>query len=299
MRFGPPISHLAPPYGLLAEAYDDVIGRNFFERVRQIFEQLVAQHRIGFSSAADLGCGTGLFARYLSSLWRVPVFGVDLSPAMLRVAASNCRDTDVTLLHQDIRRLRLPRRVDLVTANFDTLNHLVNDGELPALFRRVYDHLHPGGHFIFDFITPCDPLGAPAMIHRRRSRDGHRQVTQRIRWVPGRRMLFYEVLFRESARPAPRLELHRERTYWPRDVATWLLDAGLVLRDVLDAATLRQATACHRRIIVVAQKPAGAPTRSGTSRLLAGADTSPGKQPRRFRGGDGQDALFGKEENTQ
>ena len=175
---------------------------------------------------------------------------------MLRVAASNCRDTNVTLLHQDIRRLRLPRRVDLVTANFDTLNHLVNDGELPALFRRVYNHLHPGGHFIFDFITPCDPLGAATAIHCWQSRDGRRQVTQRIRWVPTQLMLFYEILFRESARPAPHLELHRERTYWPRDVATWLMDAGLVLRDVLDAGTLRRATACHRRVIVVAQRPA-------------------------------------------
>jgi SAM-dependent methyltransferase len=246
---------LAPPYGPLAEAYDDVIGRDFFERMRRVFEHLVARHRIGFSSAADLGCGTGLFARYLNTLWRVPVFGVDLSPTMLRVAASNCCDTNVRLLHQDIRHLRLPQRVDLVTANFDTLNHLVNDGELPSLFRHVYDHLHPGGHFIFDFITPCDPLGAATMIRHRPSRDRRRHVTQRIRWVPARRMLFYEVLFRDSARPAPRLELHCERTYWPRDVATWLMDAGLVLRDVLDAATLRKATACHRRIIVVAQKP--------------------------------------------
>ena len=68
-------------------------------------------------------------------------------------------------------------------------------------------------------------------------------------------MLFYQILIRDSARPAPHLERHLERTYWPRDVATWLMDAGLVLRDVLDAATLRNATACHRRIIVIAQKP--------------------------------------------
>src|SRR6266700_992514 len=107
------IVRLAPPYGLLAAAYDDVIGRDFFERIRRVFEHVVARHRIGFSSAADLGCGTGLFARYLNALWRVPVFGVDLSPSMLRVAASNCRNTDVTLLHQDIRQLRLPRRVGL------------------------------------------------------------------------------------------------------------------------------------------------------------------------------------------
>ena len=249
------MSRLAPPYGLLAAAYDDVIGRDFFERVRRVFEHLVGRHRIGFSSAADLGCGTGLFARYLNSLWRVPVFGVDVSPAMLRVAASNCRDANVTLLRQDIRHLRLPQRVDLVTANFDTLNHLINDGELPVLFQHVYDHLRPGGHFIFDFITPCDPLGATAIIHRRQSRDGRRHVTQRIRWAPGRRMLFYQILIRDSARRAPHLERHLERTYWPRDVATWLMDAGLVLRDVLDAATLRNATACHRRIIVIAQKP--------------------------------------------
>jgi SAM-dependent methyltransferase len=248
-------ARLAPPYGPLAEAYDDVIGRDFFQRVRRVFERLVGRHRIGFSSAADLGCGTGLFARYLNSLWRVPVFGVDMSPAMLRVAASNCRDTNVILLCQDIRRFRLPQRVDLVTANFDTLNHLVNDGELPVLFRRVYDQLRPGGHFIFDFITPCDPLGAAAIIHRRRSRDGRRCVTQRIRWAPGRRMLFYEILLRDSARPIPHLERHLERTYWPRDVATWLMDAGLILRDVLDAATLHKAAGCHRRIIVVAQKP--------------------------------------------
>lgn len=171
---------LAPPYDLLAQAYDDVIGRDFFERIRRVFEHLIARYQIGFSSAADLGCGTGLFARYLNALWRVPVFGVDLSPAMLRVAASNCRDTNVILLQQDIRRLRLPTRVDLVTANFDALNHLVNDGELPRLFQLVYDHLHLGGHFIFDFITPCDPLGAATMIRQTPSRDGRRHVTQRM-----------------------------------------------------------------------------------------------------------------------
>jgi hypothetical protein len=60
---------------------------------------------------------------------------------------------------------------------------------------------------------------------------------------------------RGAARPG--LELHCERTYWPRDVATWLMDAGLVLRDVLDAATLRNATACHRRHRRCAKTPSG------------------------------------------
>lgn len=245
---------LSFPYGALARAYDDVMGRSFFRQVRRIFERIVARHRIAFSSAADLGCGTGLFARYLSSLWRVPVFGVDLSPAMLRVAASNCSGGPVTLLRQDIRLLRLPRRVDLVTANYDMLNHLVNEGELPALFRRIHRQLNPGGHFIFDFITPCNPLNQLRLC-RRRSRDGRRHVTHRLRWIPSRRMLLYRVVVREPQYSAGHVELHRERAYWPQEIAAWLSDAGFILRDVLDWTTMRRATRCHGRIVVVAQRP--------------------------------------------
>lgn len=241
------------PYSLLADAYDDIVGRNFFALMRDAFERIVVRHRIGFSSAADLGCGTGLFARYLNALWRVPVFGVDRSPAMLRVASANCRGTGVRLLKQDIRRLALPRRVDLVTANFDTVNHLAGDGDLPELVRRVHAHLRPGGHFIFDFITPCNPP-AGTFVHHRRSPDGMQQVVQRIRWVPARRLLLYRILFRDRSRGERRVEHHCERAYTPREVADWLMNAGFVLRDVIDASTLRRAIACPTRVIVVAQK---------------------------------------------
>lgn len=244
---------LARPYSLLADAYDDVIGRNFFERIRAAFENIVARHRIAFSSAADLGCGTGLFARYLNALWRVPVFGVDFSPAMLGVAAANCRDGGVTLLRQDIRKLRLPRPVDLMTANFDTVNHLVRDGDLAMLFRRVHDQLRPGGHFIFDFITPCGPRPG-VVVHHARSGDGRRHIVQRIRWRPATRMLLYDIVFRDMARGGPRFELHRERAYFPADVARWLMDAGFVLLEVLDATTLRRAAACPARAIVIAAR---------------------------------------------
>jgi hypothetical protein len=50
------------------------------------------------------------------------------------------------------------------------------------------------------------------------------------------------------------MELHRERAYSPQEVASWLMEAGFMLRDVLDAATLRRATVCPSRVIVVAQK---------------------------------------------
>ena len=71
------LAQLASPYSLLADAYDDIVGRNFFHLIRRAFESIIARHRIDFSSVADLGCGTGLFARYLNALWHVPVFAID------------------------------------------------------------------------------------------------------------------------------------------------------------------------------------------------------------------------------
>lgn len=242
-----PVLRLARPYRLLADAYDDVIGHSFFERLRRVFEQLIDRYRIPFSSAADLGCGTGLFARHLSNLWRVPVFGVDASPDMLRIASDNCRRARVTLLRQDIRALRLPAPVDLVTANFDTVNHLLEEAGVRSLFARVHRHLRPGGHFIFDFLTPCDPL-ADITIQRSRSPHDPGKVTQRIQFDPARHLFTYHVFLRDS------VELHRERAYRAEDVARWLSESGFILRDVLDAATLHRPRRCPRRIIAIAQK---------------------------------------------
>ena len=244
---------LVPPYRRYSDVYDDVMGHDLFDWVRRQFAAMVRRHRIAFESAADLGCGTGLFARYLSRAWRVPVFGVDRSPAMLRVAADRCRGSAVSLLRQDIRRLRLPRQVDLITANVDTINHLLDAGEIRALFRRVHDHLREGGHFVFDFLPPCGPQ-AHVQVVQRGTRDGAGRVTQRIRWNPRRRLLTYRVLVQSPRCSAPSVELHAERTYEPRDIARWLAEVGFVIREVLDADSLRRANACPRRVVVVAQK---------------------------------------------
>jgi SAM-dependent methyltransferase len=244
---------LAFPYRMLAGIYDDVIGRTFFGWVRRMFADLVHRHRIAFDSAADLGCGTGLFARHLSRGWRVPVFGVDLSPAMLQIAARNCRGTPVALLHQDIRQLRLPHRVDLITANFDTVNHLLHPADLLSLFQHVHRALNDNGHFVFDFIPPCSPR-ASVSVHHGRSADGSKEVTQRIRWTPSNRLLSYRIRVRGPSCGSNGIELHTERTYAPRDIARWLAESGFIVREVLDAQTLRQRLFCPRRVVVVAQK---------------------------------------------
>jgi SAM-dependent methyltransferase len=241
------------PYSQFATAYDQTIGWPTFVRTRRSFEALARLYGIRFRSAADLGCGTGLFANYLNRCWGVPVWAVDISPDMLRVAARNCSGSGVRLLRQDIRRLRLPEQVDLATSNFDALNHLTGKDDLRLAFRRVAENLCAGGHFYFDLITPCLPLGRRA-VYVRQAQARSSQVTQLIQWNPARRIISTTIVMRSSDSPCPKLEFHNERAYSFEEVGRWLMDAGFVIRGVHDEQTLRPASGCPTRIIIVAQK---------------------------------------------
>ncbi|NOT60745.1 MAG: class I SAM-dependent methyltransferase [Acidobacteria bacterium] len=248
------LAQIKRPYSQFAPAYDQTIGWPTFWRTRRSFETLARRFDIRFRNAADLGCGTGLFARYLNQCWGVPVWAVDLSPDMLRIAADNCTNSGVQLLRQDMRCLRLPQPVELVTSNFDALNHLTGPDDLRKTFQRVADNLRPGGHFFFDLITPCFPLGRQTLFVRT-IRAHRREVTQLIRWNPASRIISTTVEVRSSETPRPQRELHHERAYSFEEVGRWLMDAGFVIRGVYDEATLQPASGCPTRIIVIAERP--------------------------------------------
>jgi SAM-dependent methyltransferase len=250
-----PAARSVRPYSRLAQTYDAVLGQPSFLQTRRVFEALVRRYGLRFDSAADVGCGTGLFARYLSRRFRVPVFAVDRSAEMLRRAVERCAGTTVRFLRQDLRCLRLPCPVGLITANFDTVNHLLNEADLRQALRRIHANLLPGGHFFFDVLTPCRPVGE-ARAFVRRVRTCGRQVEQLVRWGPHRRSVSVRIVERCSASRPPIVEWHRERAFAPAEVGRALLDAGFVIRGVHDAQTLRPAWHCVPRMVVLAQKRA-------------------------------------------
>lgn len=249
---------MAAPYRALARIYDQTVGGNSFLHTRQAFETLVPRLGIRFASAADIGCGTGLFARYLAERWRVPVFAVDLSPDMLRVAARNGTG-GVTVMRQDVRCLRLPASVDLVTVNFDTFNHLLSEGELKQALMRIYANLRPGGHLVFDLLTPCQ---APATrVVRFRPRRLPLVLEQHIRWNAREHALSTTVTL--VSRGLIATERHVERVYDPVAVGRWLQATGFEVRAILDAATLRLAAGCPPRVVIIARRPLHAPLPAG------------------------------------
>ena len=97
------------------------------------------------------------------------------------------------------------------------MNHLLTEFDLRLTFRRIWENLRPGAHFIFDLITPCQPLGG-AQTYIRRLGSGRRRAAQHIRWNPWQRILSIFVVMDSPSSKVSTLEAHRERAYSPAEV---------------------------------------------------------------------------------
>ncbi len=243
------------PYADLASHYDRAVGRPFFGPLQRAFDELVARYDLRFRDVLDLGCGTGLFACHVAERYKVPVLGIDNAPAMLAVARRGCRSCRVGFMQMDLRAMTLPWRFDLVTANFDTLNHVSEPAQLQDVLRAVARLLRPGGHFVFDLLTPA---AARSLGPRRERwmRLAQGRVWQRVRVADGGRAIVTRTWITRRAiwqtRPcAPQ----RERLYGVAQVGGWLRLAGLAPRAILDAQTLAHAGVEPARALFVVRKP--------------------------------------------
>ena len=138
----------------LARYYDLLVGdKDYRQESRQL--ELLAQRfgRSGGSSWLDVACGTG---RHLEFLRRSHhVVGVDLSPAMLRVARR--RLPGVRLVRADMRRFDLRERFDVVSCLYSAIGHLRTERDLAAAFANFARHLKPGGVAIVEpWIDPSE-----------------------------------------------------------------------------------------------------------------------------------------------
>lgn len=143
----------AAPYTLLAEHYDDVFvfANPWRESAR---ERILGGIIERASSCCDLACGTGSTAVEFAKRG-LKVFAVDLSPTMCEKARTKSarESVSVTVIEADMRRFRLPEKVDVITCEFDALNHVPRKSDLASVAKCVARALKPGGHFYFDVNT--------------------------------------------------------------------------------------------------------------------------------------------------
>ena len=138
------------PYRWLAQYYDQIFS-SFRSPIDAQRQQVLGGILPRVSSACDLACGTGTTALALAREG-IKMFAVDLSPAMCRLARGKARHARLPLrvVCADMRKFRLPEQVDLITCEYDALNHVPRKADLRMVAKAVARALRPGGYFFFD-----------------------------------------------------------------------------------------------------------------------------------------------------
>lgn len=103
------------------------------------------------ASILDVACGTGTITEMLLDSG-YHVTGVDLSEEMLVVASDKFakKGYHIPLFAQNMAELELDTTFDAITIFCDSLNYVTSEDDIRETFKRVYQHLHNDGYFLFD-----------------------------------------------------------------------------------------------------------------------------------------------------
>lgn len=102
----------------------------------------------------EIGVGTGrFFSNALGS--GADIFGIDISESMLNVLRTKIPASQhFRVSCQNMTNFSFDCRFDLITAPFRVFMHLVEKEDQIDALNNVYNHLNPGGKFVFDAFIP-------------------------------------------------------------------------------------------------------------------------------------------------
>ncbi|NLV74568.1 MAG: class I SAM-dependent methyltransferase [Chloroflexi bacterium] len=142
-----------PIYQDYAHVYDRSGQLRFSMRMLRYLDELLERFAVPGTRMIDLACGTGTVAIGMA-LHGFTVEGIDGSAEMLAEAALKTpAGTAICWSQQDMRTFSA-QPAHLLTCLYDSLNYILTNDELLAVFRRVRAALEPHGLFIFDMNTP-------------------------------------------------------------------------------------------------------------------------------------------------
>jgi len=133
--------------------------RKFYNRFSQFYDKFVRENntpaakflisKLKLSKGAkilDLAAGTGLVSEQLVSKGYRNITLLDYSPKMLALAKKKKSLKGCKFIRQDIRKLNLKEKFDLIISVFAfAYSAYYKPEEMPRLWKLVWKHLKPGG----------------------------------------------------------------------------------------------------------------------------------------------------------
>lgn len=136
-------------YTNLSKIYDVVMGdrTGMVKIVKDLIDSHISPKKK--LKMLDLACGTGKLHEYFDK--RFEITGVDLSSEMLNLAKE--KHPQNKYIKADVKRYFSNEKFDIVTFNYDSINHLLTLEEWVATFESSVQNLKKNGLFIFDMNT--------------------------------------------------------------------------------------------------------------------------------------------------
>lgn len=255
-------------YTGFAQVYDLFMDNVPYGQWSEYLISMLTEYGAPKGLVLDLGCGTGKMTRLLAQAG-YDMIGVDSAPEMLEIAVGQedgqgpqrvqegrGERKDILYLCQDMREFELYGTVAAVVSVCDSMNYLLQEEELLAVFRLVNNYLDPGGIFIFDMNTLYkyrELLGETTICENREEGsfiwenyfDEEQQVneydlTLYVREADGRYSRFQET--------------HCQRGYGLEVVRRLIEEAGMEFVAVYDAFTRKSPREDSERVCFVARE---------------------------------------------
>lgn len=139
-------------YEVISRIYDELMEEVDYATWCDFMEELFLQRGKTIHHIFELGCGSGIMTEKLLQKG-YEVVGVDSSEKMLELAQERLEGfgKNIILMWQDIQKLDFEiYEIDCIFSSNDTLNYILEIGEMKKLFSYLYERLKVGGSFVFD-----------------------------------------------------------------------------------------------------------------------------------------------------
>ncbi|MCX7799734.1 MAG: class I SAM-dependent methyltransferase [Fimbriimonadales bacterium] len=241
-------------FGPIAPFYDELMSVVPYRMWVGYYLLLLAQQGVRPRSILDVCCGTGTMCELLHQEG-FEVTGIDLSPDMIAVArrkAAN-KGCDIRYETADACDFELGRRFDAALSFFDSLNNILEPERFRSALGRVFEHLEPGGSFVFDLNTAY--AFEQRLFDQRNLRPSARL---KYDWVgeydPSTRIITVHMTFWRDG--VEFRELHRQRAYDDEEVREMLREVGFTDIRGYASYTLDPVRRKTDRVHYAALKPA-------------------------------------------
>jgi len=240
---------------LIARHYDKIMHQvNYQEWAEYILEIMNLSPLKKKTRLLDIACGTGTMALLMNKKG-FEVYGFDRSPEMVKVAKQKVENENVTgvfLFVADFRDIPVKsKEFHGVYSIFDSLNNILDEGELLKIFEKVHDILIEGGAFVFDLNTDFS-LKRDWGNNTKVEESDDVVTIWRTRYENGISTLNFTVFVKENNKYQKIDAIFRERGYDPPLVKNLLKKAGFKAVFGFDHFTLYEGTDKSSRVTYLA-----------------------------------------------